>query len=170
MNWEGIKPAIKGESDKYSWNLYNFLNKQTRQRDIGKYVKKQLKVYWLTSSWWDGSYLEFNPDKLILRQVLICPLGNGSFYNLSTIMRENKAKEWAMIYRDEALIDITDWFFNTYEQHGRCIFDRGHNGWWQGSDNRYTYVNNTRKCNWCGKWQHKEIHKVVEISRKVTWK
>lgn len=163
------KPKVKNESDKYSWNLYRFLNKQVRQRDIGKYVKKQIKIYWLTHSRWDGRYLEFEPDNLRLDQLLISPFGGRVGYSLSEILAKGYGTEWSFPWKDDELIDITDWFFSTYERDGRCIFDRGHNGWMLGTDKRFTYVNNTRKCNCCGQWHEKEIRKVQTIERKVYW-
>jgi len=60
-------------------------------------------------------------------------------------------------------------FFKTYIKDGRCIFDREHNGWWKGGDNRFTYINSTRRCNWCGEWQRKRIEKEVKIKQRVVW-
>jgi hypothetical protein len=167
-----IKPKVKGESDKYSWNLYNFLNSLFKKRENGKYYKKQLEICWLHHSRFDGKWLDFNPDKLNIMQLIIVPLGveNGrSFYSLSSILREGKAVEFAIPWKKEGLTNITEWFFDTYEKDGRCIFDRNHNSWLLGSDNRFTYVNNTRKCNWCGEWYKKEIVKEVKIKRREIW-
>lgn len=171
MDLTKIKPRVKSESDKYSWNFYRFLERITKGRD-GKYIKNQLEIHWLHHSRLDGSFLEFNPNKLNTMQLIILPLGinNGrSFYSMSSIMREGRATEFALPWKKEELTNITDWFFDTYERDGRCIFDREHNGWWRGSDNRFTYINNTRRCNWCGEWHIKEIEKKVKIERKVKW-
>ncbi|MGK4040826.1 hypothetical protein AB0Y20_00895 [Heyndrickxia oleronia] len=169
-----IKPKVKGESDKYSWNLYRFLNKLFKDKDEGKYIKNQLEIHWLTYSRWDGKYLEFDPDNLNrgMNQVLILPFGlehGRSFYDLNTIMGKGRAELFHVPWRKDQLTNITDWFFSTYQKDGRCIFDRNHNKWWQGEANRFTYINNTRRCNWCGEWHKKEIHKEVKIERKVRW-
>jgi len=165
-----IKPKIKNQSDKYSWNLYNFLHKQVKQKEVGKYVPKQIKIYWLTHSRWDGKHMEFNPENLHLMQIIISPFGNkGLGYFMNTILTNGKAECFSLPWKDEELLDITDWFFDTYEQIGRCIFNLDHDGWLQGGINRFTYVNNTRKCNWCGKWQKKEIKKKVIIERIYNW-
>jgi hypothetical protein len=172
MDIKRIKPKEKGKSDKYSWNFYRFLEKQVKQKEIGKYVQKQIKVFWITRSWWDGSYLEFDPTKISnVNQVVISPFGDkGSGYFLTHLLRDGKKECYSLcVYRKDQLVDITDWFFTTYERDGRCIFDREHIGFMQGTDNRYTYVNNTRKCNWCGQWHKKEIHKKVKIERKEVW-
>jgi len=171
MDISNIKPKVNGQSDKYSWNLYNFLNKLYKKKVEGKYYEKQLEIHWLHNSRWDGSYLEFDKNNLNMNQMLILPLGKKhgrTFYSLSAVLGKGKATEFALPYSYE-LTDITDWFFETYIKDGRCIFDRTHNGWWQGAEDRYTYVNNTRKCNWCSQWHKKEIKKVQKITREVEW-
>ncbi|WP_079709769.1 hypothetical protein [Paraliobacillus ryukyuensis] len=166
-----IKPKTKGESDKYSWNLYRFLHKIISNRDEGKYVKNQLEVHFVHNSWFDSKYLEFDKNKsLNPRQLIILPLGlkNGrSFHSVDSILTRNRSDRFAL--PNWELTDITDWFFETYERDGRCIFDRSHNGWMLGAKNRFTHVNNTRRCNWCGEWHHKEIKKKVNITRKEVW-
>ncbi len=169
MDLKAIKPAIKGESDKYSWYLYRFLEKQVKQRDIGKYVPKQIKVYWLNKSRWDGRLLSFDDENVDINQVFISPFGGKSGYSLSTIMTKGKATQYYLPWSDEDLVDITNWFFSTYQKDGRCMFDRSHNGWFQGDKERFTFINNTRRCNWCGKWHTKEIHKEVKIERREVW-
>lgn len=165
-----IKPKVKSISDKYSWNLYKLLHKITSNRDTGKYVKNQLRVYWRKSSWFDGKITEFKDvERIDTRQILISPFGKGSFYNLGNIMGERGNQEWALIYPESDLEDVTEWFFNTYERDGRCVFDREHRGWWKGEDGRFTYSENESKriCSWCGVTQHKHIEKVVK--EVITW-
>jgi hypothetical protein len=169
-----IKPKVKGQSDKYSWNLYNFLNKLYKKRDVGKYIKNQMEIVWLTNARWNGEHIEFDPNNLNkgLNQLLIIPLGIEncrSFYSMNSIMREGKAMEFALVWKKEELVNITDWFIENYIKDGRCVFDRNHDRWMQYTENRFTYVNSTRKCNWCGEWHKKEIHKEVKIKRKEVW-
>jgi hypothetical protein len=172
MDLKLIKPKVKGESDKYSWNLFKFLNKLHSDKNYGNYYKNQLEILWLHHSRWDGSYLEFNEDKLNIGQLIIMPLGkaNGrSFFSMQSVLAKGRAEEFALPWREDELTNITDWFFTTYIRDGRCIFDRGHQSWLQGTENRFTFINNTRRCNWCGKWHNKEIQKVVSIKRKEVW-
>lgn len=167
-----IKPKVKGKSDKYSWNLYKFLHKLFSNKESGKYYKNQLQILWLHHSRFDGSYLEFDKNNLNLLQLIIMPLGkeNGrSFYSMSSILTKGRSEEFALPWSLGKMTDITDWFFKTYEKDGRCIFDRKHTGWMIGTEDRFTYVNNTRKCNWCGQWHTKEIHKIVKIKREEVW-
>gem|GEM_PF-6434809 len=106
-----------------------------------------------------------------LNQIIISPFGGTrTGYFLSQIMTQGRAERFALPWKDEEYMDITEWFFKTYEKDGRCIFDREHNKWFLGAENRFTYVNNTRRCNWCGKWQQKEIKKEQTIKQKEVWK
>lgn len=168
MNIENIRPKVKNESDKYSWHLYKFLNRITKKN---KHIKDQLRIYWNHHSRWDGEYLPFNKELSNGLQVIIDPYGGRSCgYFMNTVLLKGNCELFSLSsWRKEDLLDITDWFFDTYEQIGRCIFDPDHNGWLQGADKRYTYVNNTRKCNWCGEWHHREIKKITTIKRKELW-
>jgi len=167
MDLNKVKPKIKGESDKYSWNLYKFLSKITKD----KYIKNQLRIYWNHHSRWDGAYLPFIGDASNTMQLIISPYGDkGSGYFMNTVLQKGNCELFSLcVWKHEDLLDITDWFFDTYEKIGRCIFDPEHYKWMLGTDNRYTYVNNTRRCNWCGQWQHKEIVKKTRIERKEVW-
>lgn len=167
-----IKPKVRDESDKYSWNLYRFLDKLFKEKDVGKYYKNQLNVCWLHRSRWDGEYKDLDLNHINLNQVIIIPNGldnDRSFYSLRSILGQGKAERFYLPWSKDELTDITEWFFETYKKDGRCIFDREHSGWWQGSDDRFTYINNTRRCNWCGEWHKKEIHKEVIIKRREIW-
>lgn len=166
MNINQIKPKTKGKSDKYSWQLYEYLRRN-------KYDITNTKVFFNTKSWFDGSKLEFDKSNLILRQIWIGYDDDGWFdgNNLNTIISQSKEKYeiFANPWIKNNYIDITNWFWNEYIIIGRCIWDREHNRRLLNDENRFTYVNNTRKCNWCGQWQHREIEKIVEIKREEKW-
>ncbi|MBT2759933.1 hypothetical protein [Paenibacillus sp. ISL-20] len=168
MNLGKIKPKVKGESNKYSWNLYKFLSKIVKKNE---YIDSQLRIYWNHHSRWDGEHLPFNTDLSNGMQIIIDPYGNkSSGYFMNTVLRKGNCELYSLcVWKKEDLLDITDWFFDEYEKIGRCIFDPDHNGWMLGTDGRYTYVNNTRKCNWCGQWHHREIVKKVKIERISVW-
>lgn len=167
MNLSKIKPKLKGESDKYSWNLYKFLNKISKD----KYINNQLRIYWNHHSRWDGAHLPFVGELSNTMQLIISPYGDrGSGYFMNTILHKGNCELFSLcVWKHEDLLDITDWFFDTYEKIGRCIFDPEHYKWMLGTENRFTYVNNTRRCNWCGQWQHKEIVKKTRIERREVW-
>lgn len=149
MNLSRIKPKNKGVSDKYSWNLYKFLNKMLKVEKFA--TEDTVRFYWNTYSRWDGEHLPFNGHIDFGRQGIISTTDNkNTGYLLDAVLREGRSELYAIPLAWQNTIDITDWFFDTYEKIGRCIFDSDHNGWMQHTDARYTYVNNTRKCNWCG--------------------
>jgi hypothetical protein len=167
-----IKPKVRGESDKYSWNLYKFLNKLFKDKEFGKYYQNQIEFHFLNKSRWDGSWVEFDPEEVNSRQVIIIPYGLGNcrtFYSLESILTKGRSENFALPWGENELTNITEWFAGNYPKLGRCIFDKNHTAWMQGTDNRFTYVKNTRKCNWCGEWHKKEIIKEVKIKRREVW-
>ena len=108
-----------------------------------------------------------------MRQIVISPYGNKRYgYMLDSIFHKGTRSEmFALLYRDEELTDITDWFFKNYQRFGRCMFDLDHIGWWSGGENRYTKINNhSKRCNWCGVYLEREIIKEIKINKRETWK
>lgn len=158
-----IKPKVKGISDKYSWNLYKWLKKTKC---------KKLTVWFNTKSAWDGSKLEFDKNNIKIGQIWIGFVDKGWLHgsSLNSILNGN-FQEWANPWMAKSHIDITEWFWKEYIKDGRCIWDRNHDGWLAYDKNRFTYVNkNSRKCNWCGEWQHRKIEKETIIKRHEIWK
>lgn len=174
IDLKAIKPKERSKSDKYSWYLYQFLNKLFKEKEYGKYYQKQLEIHWLHESRWDGNWLDAPIDgiaKFNLNQILIIPAGkknDRSFYHMSAILQKGRSERFALPSQ-WTTTDITEWFFDNYKKDGRCVFDREHINFMQGADSRFTYVNNTRRCNWCGEWHKKEIKKEVKIKRRVQW-
>lgn len=164
-----IKPNNIKVSDKFSRKLYKQL------KDISKEKYHNIKIYWNTSSRWDGSHMPFenvisSDGFTTLNQVMVSPDGNKrTGYFLSSIITGNKKAERFALPHTWELIDITDWFFDTYEKIGRCMYSP-HNGWLAEDDGRFTYVNNTRKCNYCGEWQQRHVEKVQTIKRVSSWR
>lgn len=165
MDIKSIKPKIKGESDKYSWNLYNWLLKYKQHRNVFVYLE-------------DGE--EFNINKIDFKRADFiigtryddgCVTGN----KLHSIISRGRGRDdcWSFHaiagWRYKDFHDVTEIFWNKYIESGRCLVYGHGNMWLRGDENRYTVINNTRRCNWCGKWQHKEIEKIVKIERKEVW-
>lgn len=167
MDLNKIKPKIKAESDKYSWNLYKFLRKIHKD----KHVKNQMRIYWNHHSRIDGEWLPFTEKIPNTMQIVIAPYGDKSCgYFMSSVLMKGNCELFSLCaWKEDDFRDITDWFFKTYEDIGRCIFDGNHSGWLLGDENRFTYINNTRRCNWCGEWHHMEIHKETTIKRRKVW-
>lgn len=177
MNISLIKPKHNGKSDKYSWQLYQYIVKNFKHtKDL-----KNIQVFFNNQDRFSGEKIAFNKDDIRLSQIVVGTRHNTdrdkvvSGNNLSTIMGASKNKYTSWSYHpiagweNEQFEDITVWFWDEYIKLGRCLFDKGHNGWWQGEEDRFIYVNNTRRCDWCGQWQEKKIDKVVKIERKIKW-
>lgn len=170
MDINRIKPKTKNLSDKYSWQLYSFLNNLYKDKIEGKYIKNQLKIYWNTKSRWDGEYVDYLTGDLSTRQIFISSLGGTTVgYFMSEVISDKKPENYWIKPFESHLIDITEWFWKEYENKGRCLFYGHSNIWLKGDEDRYTVVNNTRRCEWCGEWQHKTIEVTKRVDRKVVW-
>lgn len=185
MNIKEIKP--KGnESDKYSIQLYRFMKKNYPNGCSVSYISTQTKYNKdYTESFeedvpfdkniinmgdlWIGKTFKREYDSDDMKGAIDWMYGNS----LGTILSGSKEKYTVFANpwnNKKTVIDITDWFWNEYIRIGRCIWDSNHSGWLAKDDNRFTYVGkNSRRCNWCGKWHHREIKKKVRIERKEIW-
>lgn len=156
-----IKPKIDKESDKYSWQLYQFVK---RKRYMNVYVNKE-------------DHNNGQLDKCTQRDIIIGSklsehnkAVNGN--HLSKILSPDRDKYSEWHYLDKRLgwdlIDITDEFWDKYISDGRCTLDREHRGCWIGGDHRYSIMDEeTRKCNWCGKVFKKHFY--TETITKEKW-
>jgi len=158
-----IKPQIKKESDKFSWGLYKCLKKN----------KNYSKVFFSTWNPMNGSKVELDWDNLNISNIII-GFGDAEKRRVSGERLRNivsgTTMEYCFDYTPREFIDITDEFWERYQKIGRCLLFPHHKKFWlQGEKNRYTYVNGTRKCNWCGKWQKKHIEKKTAIERLEVW-
>lgn len=161
INPELYKPKVKGESDKFSWNLYWFIEKH-----------RNVRIMFNTKDRINGKHLVFNPkDSLPGWQVFIF-IGDHEYTGrpLYGVMDGTRNSLGDYCLFQNQIIDITEWFFKEYLRIGRCIFDRGHKTYWQGGSSRYTQINkSSRKCNWCGKHFHRVIQKETKVIRHETW-
>lgn len=69
----------------------------------------------------------------------------------------------------DSVTDITEEFWKQYKADGRCTFDRAHSVYFLNASDRFTVINQTRRCNWCGTWHTQTIEKVVEVKRVAVW-
>lgn len=174
MNINSIKTKYKGESDKYSWQLYQYIIKNF------KYIKdlSELQVFFNRKCRITGDDIIFDKNDISLMQIIIGKrhddeIVSGS--NLFSIMGDSRDKYQVYSHhpiagwKSDQFVDITEWFWKEYVKLGRCLLDKGHDRWWMSEEDRFTYVNNTRRCNWCGQWQEKKVNKVVKIERKTKW-
>lgn len=158
MNLNLIKPKIKNESDKYSWNLYKYLKKYPNS-----------KVYYDKINSFTDNEQMYNKDNLTKNDVIIGNICENSIVGvtLSQLLMKVPSMQFWYGGAKKTHVDITNQFFNDYIEIGRCLFDSTHDGWLRNTDNRFTYINDEqRKCNWCGIEQHKEKKEVVKIIEK----
>ncbi|MET3658469.1 hypothetical protein [Sporosarcina psychrophila] len=138
-----------------------------------KLAQANIRIYFITWSKWDGSHSGFDENiPLGIGQIAISPRwGRTAGFFLDSIMGGRGATEFSLsVYHDEELVDITEWFFERYERMGRCIFwGHGTRTWLVGDKKRYTVINNTRRCDWCGTWQKREVVTKKTIERIETW-
>lgn len=171
MDIKIIKPKQKNKSDKYSWQLYRYFEKN--ELSLGN-----IRVIYSKENIFNGESIELDKNKLNTNQIWI---GNyeadGLWFHgnaIGTIIGCSREKYTVFAnpwLKNKEIIDITDWFINEYIKIGRCIWDKSHTGWLKDDDNRFTYIDdNNRKCNWCGEVHHREIIKKIKIERKEVWK
>ena len=160
-----IKPQIKGESDKYSWNLWKWLN---------KYKTEKLRVYYLPNHEDD----KYDPTDFDNVQILIgerwrdnCIVG----MTLRTIIATDRGLQSGAFttgcgYNVHVAQDVTEQFFEDYIEFGRCfLFEHG--AWLRNGDKQFTYQDdgNERWCNWCGRVERKRIEVETKIIERVIW-
>lgn len=172
VNPEEVRPKKRGESDKYSWNLYRYL-RDNNKRDIRFCYHTENPV----DSKEQDLPLDFNKSFGTMQIFVLFGDGKGGFgtsgIRVSDAMHKGQTARLETfsfcLWDKSKFVDITEQFWNLYRQIGRCVFDRNHHGWWQG-EGRFTQINkNSRKCNWCGKHQRRQIKKYVNIERREVW-
>ncbi len=157
-NLELIKPKVKGESDKYSWNFYKHLN---------KLKDKDVKIYYRKYDYFSGAQTSFNEVNFSIGNVLIVNKvldhDNGLIgSSLSSVLRGGKVDEYYYSNIPNSYFEVTEIFFNLYLEKGRCLFDYNHNGWLAHDDDRFIIYDDYRICNYCGKRQNKKVEVVSE--------
>lgn len=183
-----IKPK-ENYSDKYSLLLYKFLYKN-RNKFPFKYDFKIL---------YDATTDCFSPSFPKVQNMLIggLPINEEPhtfFGNRINSIICDTSKEiwcfnpWSVSYhggKTPEIINITDWFIETYIKIGRCLFDPEHCDFIMNPETRYSYditksdVNSRtfsfycpdtiKICNWCGKTLHKVIKEEVVVKTRETW-
>ena len=142
---KSIEPTVRGESEKYSWNLYSYMR---------EYTGFSL-----------GAFKSIQGDIIIGHQYHDGVSGK----ELMSILRESRrgTEFW---FDDYWKLKEDESFFNEYQRIGRCLMIPHDYQWYIGEEHRFTRIGNTRRCNWCGKWEHMTIHKKTKITREEVWK
>ena len=125
---------------------------------------------------WDGSVIDYHKDihkeMSIPSQIMIDPSGQMiAGYFLSECLKKGSPTRFSLCtFHPKHMIDVTDWFFDTYSRIGRCMFDKYHHDFDNHYNNRYYLINrNHRKCRWCEGHFHREHRKVVEVKKFDVW-
>lgn len=159
-----IRPAVNGQSDKFSWRLY----KRAVERG-------QERVY--LSAWHplDG---DFTPDLAALkagdrRQAAGLMIGypiaaDGWFHGkrLLEVTREGASLSnfaYGPNFNTKAWLDVTDWFWREYLARGRCIIH---------GDTVHEWLRITassRKCAHCGKHERRTVETIRKVERVERW-
>lgn len=148
-----IKPKVDKCSDKYSWQLYQFIKRNGCTKVY--YNLKEDELYDCKAPRWNRIY--------------ICKELQGDIFgnSLTTIQSPSVDKYSMNCYCESngyKFIDITNTFWDMYIKDGRCVFDRNHNLWWSGGGDKYTMIDeNTKICNWCSK----ELHRREIVTEKI---
>lgn len=161
-----IKPAVKGQSDKFSWRLYQRALKRGRER-----------IY--ISAWNNIIGEVFQPDLEALKAacrkqrawlMIGEAIGEDGWFHGARLQgvtrkgqRVDESSAYSPGFNTGAWLDITDWFWDAYLRQGRCII---HGDW---SHNWLQINRNARKCEYCGKHERRSIKKVQTIKRKEIW-
>jgi hypothetical protein len=142
---------------KYSPNLSKFL-KKPRNKNYQRVYLKKLDNYNKPVSEWRSNLIYIGRlfDDGYLHGARLSSILCGDF------------DTWAFAVGN-GVTDITDQFWMAYERDGRCVIDRSHAMHFQTSDDRYTVINNTRRCNWCGQWHVRHVEKLTKIERRDVW-
>jgi len=159
---ESIRPAVKGQSDKYSWLLYRRVLREGRQ-----------DVYLMSAQTLDG-WIPPSVDGLMDRNIMPRNIAIGEMTNDRTFIGNRllaicnptpgQPRDWAFSprWRTKDWINVTDWFWTTYQRDGRCRFFSHVHEWIQ--INR-----NARKCAYCGKHERRQVVTRRTIEREAVW-
>lgn len=164
---ESIKPEEKGQSDKFSWRIYQRALKNGRER-----------VY--VSAWNNITGEVITPDLEALKagdrkQQCWLMIGreimdDGWFHGakLQSVTRKGMQKvdgsfAFGPGFNTSAWLDVTEWFWSAYQTQGRCIVhgDYAHN--W------ISINSNARKCAYCGKHERRTVATKKITKRVESW-
>jgi hypothetical protein len=159
-----IRPAVNGQSDKFSWRLY----KRALQRGRERVYISAWSVIW-------GDMVP-NLEKLKAgdgEQRGLLMIGDeigpdGWFHGkrLLEVTREGASLSnmaYGPQFNTKAWLDVTDWFWREYLARGRCIIhgDLVH---------EWVAINaNARKCAYCGRHERRTVKTVRKVERCESW-
>ena len=158
----GIQQFKPDGTGKYSQNLFKWLTKNPRHRQVFQTTSMfGCKVFHET---WR------------LRDITIGQIRDGSVYVSGRNLGDITAKVRGVMSMNYAytkgiwqLKEITDEFWAAYLQKGRCVWDAEHGMYMQNDENRYSYEDGFRVCNWCGAVHEAKRETTVEVKTREFW-
>ena len=160
-----IKPATPKVSDKYSYNLWEWVSQF--QKDYHQLPSVYAVVP--VSETFDMSELKKGhwPIYLGLKQ----QDGSLSAAELNSVLG-CQPQIWSFTpevhFESSELIEITEAFWSTYQAIGRCLFHDHAANFIVGASERFTYneEGDMRTCQWCGHQQARQLVEVVKIEER----
>ena len=160
-----IKPAVRSQSDKYSWRLYLRAMRNGRER-----------IY---ISAWDNLHGQpFTPtleglkagDRMHMRLLYIGYMHDERYFSgqpVREVARHGKGHcdySYGPGFDTGHWLDVTDWFWANYIERGRCVV-------WHDSVHEWVMINrNARKCAHCGKHEQRTVVTKKIVERIDSWK
>ncbi len=148
---------------KFSTNLWRHLKKRS--------LRYRLQVFQRTRSFIDGSPTD--PKDWHMGDIWIGDNPGPGWihgHTLRELVQDRcGAIGWAIPLGVGGYREITQELWATYLLIGRCAWDRHHFDFMRNNEHRFTLVGTTRRCNWCGEWQHLVVKKHVRIARDRVW-
>jgi len=147
-----------GRNDKFSLNLYKFLNKH------GKIYRE---VFFTPFDCTTGKKdVVYSPAKTLTSNIFIGVLDEDGYLmgaRLTEICCNGaKTKTWAHPPKDFSLIPD---FWERYSDGGKCVIDPDHTFYYQ--KDRYEMGGSLRTCKWCGRIEKLRI--VESVVKKEVW-
>lgn len=151
INAASIRPSLRGESDKFSWCLYQFMFRHPHHNRVF--------VTPIDDELDDAAHTiaEFETRHWSDYQILIAFVARDnltSFVRLRDVMLGHYQAHWHGPLPAHWL-DVTDQFWADYQNKGRCILDKHHTTYFSRAETRFTETKHSRLCNWCGQWFHR---------------
>jgi hypothetical protein len=158
-----IRPAINGQSDKFSWRLYQRALKRGRER---VYISAWNQITGAIQPNLEG--LKAGDRQQIGSLMIGGAIEGGWFHGkrLLEVTRPGASLQdfaYGPNFETANWLDVTDWFWREYLVRGRCIIHGE-------SVHEWVAINaNARKCAYCGHHQRRTVRTVRKVERVERW-
>lgn len=162
-----VKPAARGQSDKYSWRLHqHILKAHPYQLEVWIKAWNQLEGHNTDAiKLWHASKAMPCAGLLMIGAMDCDYEDQGLWFHGKSVAqicqhgRERHGWAYGPAHYTSEWIEITDWFWKQYIDKGRCTFYPAEHHWQQINTN-------ARKCAYCGQHQHRTV-RTEHVSKRV---